>query len=242
MPVVWFMGGADGTTPLSGKAISGPIPGWRLAASADLDRNGKPDLLWQEDANRMPVVWFMGGADGTTPLSGKAISGPIPGWRLAAAADLDGNGTPDLLWQEDANRMPVVWFMGGGDGASPLAGKAISGPIPGWRLVAAADLNGDTRPDLVWQEDASRCAVVWFMGGADGSTPLTGKMISGPMPGWSIAGIADLDQNGKPDLLWQEDANRMPVVWFMGGTDGATVLSGKAIAGPIPGWTLVGPK
>ena len=53
---------------------------------------------------------------------------------------------------------------------------------------------------------------------------------------------ADLDRNGKPDLLWQEDSSRVLVVWYMGGADGSTVLSGKVLSGPAPGWQVVGPK
>jgi hypothetical protein len=242
VPVVWFMGGTDGSTPLNAKVVAGPVHGWKLVACADLDRNGKPDLLWQEDANRTPVVWYMGGADGTTVLSGKAISGPIPAWTLVASADLDGNNRPDLLWQEDASGVLVVWFMGGADGSTPLSGKVISGPIEGWRLAAAADLDGNGKPDLLWLEQGPRVPVVWYMGGADGTTVLSGKAISGPIFGWKLVAGADLNRDGKPDLLWQEDANRVFVVWYMGGSDGSTPVSGKVISGPIPGWSVVGPK
>jgi hypothetical protein len=242
LPVVWFMGGFDGSFPITGKAISGPVLGWKLVASADLDRNGKPDLLWQEDASRAISVWYMGGVDGTVILSAKGISGPIPGWRLAASADLDLDDRPDLLWQEDGTGVLVVWFMGGVDGSVPVSGKLISGVIPGWRMVAAADLDGNGRQDLLWQEDANRLPVVWYMGGPDGTIPLSGKAISSPIAGWRMVAAADLDRSGKPDLLWQEDANRVLVVWYMGGVDGSIPLSGKVISGPIPGWTVVGPK
>ncbi len=73
---------------MTGKPMSGPVPGWRLAGVADLDGNGKPDLIWQNDTDRTPVVWFMGGADGSTPITGKPMSGPVPGGELAGVADL----------------------------------------------------------------------------------------------------------------------------------------------------------
>jgi hypothetical protein len=241
MPVVWYMGGPDGSAVLDGKAISGPVFGWRLVANPDLDGNGKPDLLWQEDATRALVVWYMSGGDGAVLAGAKRISDGIPGWTMVASADLDGSGKPDLLWREDATGALVVWYMGGADGSIPLSGKVIT-VLPGWLLAAAADLDGNGRPDLLWLEISSRTPVVWYMGGADGTTPLGGKAISAPIAGWTLRGAADLDGNGKPDLLWQEDANRMPVVWFMGGADGSIPISGKAIGGPVPGWRVAGPK
>jgi hypothetical protein len=214
----------------------------RPAADADFDGNGKPDLVWQDDASRTPVVWYMGGTDGSTILSGKALNGPSPGWRIVATADFDGNGKPDLVWQDDTSRTAVVWYMGGTDGSTILSGKALNGPFPGWRIVATADFDGNGKPDLVWQDDTSRTAVVWYMGGTDGSTILSGKALNGPVPGWRIVVTADFDGNGKPDLVWQDDTSRTAVVWYMGGTDGSTILSGKALNGPVPGWTIAGPK
>jgi hypothetical protein len=53
---------------------------------------------------------------------------------------------------------------------------------------------------------------------------------------------AGFDGNPKPDVLWQEDANRCSLVWYMCGVDGSTRVSGKVISRPIPRWTAVGPK
>jgi hypothetical protein len=232
--VLWYMGGADGSTNLSSTYLSGPEPGWHIVAVADLDGNGHPDLIWQYTDGSV-VVWYMGGAGGSTLLSYKYLSGPEPGWRLAAVADLDGNGHPDLIWQYTDGSV-VVWYMGGTDGSTLLSWKYLSGPEPGWLVKAAADLDGNGHPDLIWQyTDGSLTG--WYMGGTDGSTLLSWKYLSGPEPGWLVVAAAELAGNGHPDLIWQYIDGSV-VVWYMGGTDGSTLLSSKYLAGPTPGWIV----
>jgi hypothetical protein len=81
------------------------------------------------------------------------------------------------------------------------------------------------------------------MGGPDGSSVLSSKVLYGTaVPGWRISGVADLDGDGHPDLIWQQDGTNVPAVWYMGGADGSSLLSAKAFYGPIPGWRIAGPK
>jgi len=50
---------------------------------SDIDRNRKPDLFWQNDADRSATVWFMGGPDGI-PTQGWAwlTTFNVRGWTL----------------------------------------------------------------------------------------------------------------------------------------------------------------
>jgi hypothetical protein len=79
-----FFGGADGTT-LTGWAwlYSGENRGWRIAGLTDLNSDGSPDVIWQNDTTRQVTVNYFGGANGTT-LTGWAwlYSGSNPGWRV----------------------------------------------------------------------------------------------------------------------------------------------------------------
>jgi hypothetical protein len=108
--------------------------------------------------------------------------------------------------------------------------------------VGVADFDEDGHPDLIWQQDGTNTPSVWYMGGADGSTLLNSKDLGGPIAGWRIVGVADFDENGHPDLIWQQDATNMPSVWYMGGADGSITVSSKVLSGPVPGWRIVGPK
>ena len=100
-----------------------------------MDGDGVADLIWQQDGTNIAAVWYMGGFGNNTVLSAKTLSGPQPGWRIVAAADMDGNGHPDLIWQQDGTDIPAIWYMGGSDGSTILNVKNLSGPVPGWRIV-----------------------------------------------------------------------------------------------------------
>jgi hypothetical protein len=162
---------------------------------ADLNGDGHPDLIWQQDATNVVSVWYMGGVDSNTVLSAKTISGANPGWRIVGVADLDLDGHPDLYFQQDGTNAPAAWYMGGSDGSTILSGKTLRGPQPGWRIAGVADLNGDGHPDVIWQQDGTNAVNVWYMAGADGNTILSSKGLIGALPGWRIVAVADLDNN-----------------------------------------------
>jgi hypothetical protein len=185
---VWYMGGTQGNVPLTWSWLSqAGVPGWRVVAARDFNADGKPDLVWQNDTTRQVSIWYMGGAQGNTPLGSNSVSSSgVAGWRVVGTADFDGDGKSDLVWQEDTTRQVVVWHMGGSQGNQSLSLSWLSSTgVPGWSVVGTSEFNRDGKPDLVWQNDATRQLIGWFMGGAQGSTPLSWTWLSSAgQPGW----------------------------------------------------------
>jgi len=242
--VVWYMGGAGGAT-FQGFNWLDPAghPGWHVVAVADFNRDGFPDLVWQDDDTRQVTVWYLGGAGGATFQGYNWLSqSGVPGWHVVAAADFNGDGVPDLVWQNDTTRQVTVWYMSGTGGATFQSWTYLSASgVPGWHVVAAADFNGDGVPDLVWQNDTTRQVTVWYMGGAGGATFQNYNWLSqSGVPGWHVVAAADFNGDGVPDLVWQNDTTRQVTVWYMGGAGGATFQSFNWLdmAGH-PGWSLV---
>ncbi|MCZ2078885.1 MAG: hypothetical protein LC130_28295, partial [Bryobacterales bacterium] len=115
------------------------------------------------------------------------VTGPF------AIPDFDENDVPDLVWQNDTTREVHAWRMLGAQGNVYGGSVILTGAVPGWRIAGSHDFNADGRPDLIWQNDTTREAWVWYMGGTEGNTLLGWNRLSGPVAGWRIAGAADFN-------------------------------------------------
>ncbi len=132
-----YIGAPAGSSMTSWTYVGPPEPGWSLAAAADFNRDGVADLVWQNDASRQVVLWYMGGANGSALQSWTYVGPEEPGWRVVGAADLNGDGVPDLAWQNDASQMPVAWYMGGPNGSAMTTWAYLNSgvDVTGWRLI-----------------------------------------------------------------------------------------------------------
>ena len=133
------------------------------------------------------------------------------GWHVVAAADFDGNGVPDLVWQNTTNSQVNVNYYGGSGGAT-LIGYAVlntGSGTSGWKVVAAADFDGNHVPDLIWQNQSTGQVNVNYYGGSGGATMIGYAVLNSGAgtSGWSAVAAADFDQNGVPDLVWQNGSS-----------------------------------
>jgi hypothetical protein len=110
---VWFL---DGTNQTSWSYFNpGVVPdtAWKIVGTSDFNSDGRPDLVWQNQASGQIGAWFL---DGTTLLS---VSFFNPGevtdtsWKIVAVDDFNGDGKPDLVWQNQSNGQIGVWSLDG---------------------------------------------------------------------------------------------------------------------------------
>ncbi len=241
-----YYGGTGGNNYSGWAWLNGSgIPGWHVAAAADFDRNGVPDLVWQNDSTGQATIHYYGGPDGTTDIGWAWLcANQNPGWHIVAAADFDQNGVPDLVWQNDATRQVTVMYYGGANGATYLGWAWLNETgNPGWHVVGAADFDRNGVPDLIWQNDSTRQVTVNYYGGPGGATYIGWAFLNaGGVPGWTAKGAIDLDQNGVPDLIWEDDSTGMVTVNYYGGPGGAQYLGWAWMnSGGNPGWNVIVP-
>jgi hypothetical protein len=76
------------------------------------------------------AVWLM---DGTSLIAGADVGfDPGAAWQVQEAADFNGDGKADILWQ-NADGTPAVWPM---DGFSVVSGANVGfNPGPNWHVV-----------------------------------------------------------------------------------------------------------
>ena len=243
--VVWYLGGSQGNIFQGWDWLSSDwITGWTIVGMRDFNGDGKPDLVWQNDATQQVVVWYLGGPQGNTLLGTNYLAQDyVAGWTVVATGDINGDGKPDLVWQNDA-RQVAVWYMGGAQGNTFLWSDWLSSTgVTDWRVVGTGDFNGDGRLDLLWQHDWTRQAVVWYMGGTNGNIfQSLGWLTSSDVYGWTLVGTGDFNSDGKPDLVWQNDETRQVVVWYEGGAEGRSFLDSDYLGlanDPVRGWRVI---
>lgn len=202
---------------------------------ADFNGDGYPDLVWWDPGSGGVQVWLMGGIQGITRIGLLPLPKPNR-WRLAAVTDLNGDGHPDLVWQDPKSGETRAWFLGGPNGTTTVETAPISG-IDHWRVVATADFNGDGHPDLVWQDTGSGHARIQYLGGPLGVTLLGWAELTAENK-WRIAGAGDFDGDGRPDLVWQDPIHGDLQVWYLGGTRGNVTTRAAELLGTAGDWRI----
>ncbi|HET6282155.1 MAG TPA: VCBS repeat-containing protein [Polyangia bacterium] len=115
-------------------------------------------------------------------------------------------GETDTIWNE--------WL--------PLPSSLDLPDSSGWTAARVADFDLDHKPDLLWHNGVTGETQVWFMNNRTrlGFTMLTA---SNPVPdinrtdstGWKLAGAADFNNDGVPDILWHHGGSGATEIWHM---------------------------
>lgn len=224
-------------------AIDPAVPSGHGFVLADLDGDGFLDLVinsadWDTLDEEKAILLYRNPG----PV---AVEEPWPKFELyrspefygkeqVAAADLDGDGRPDIVAQSE-NVAHVFWNRG--EMGEPTFDHETIDKPPAlrWRSrpIAVADLNGDGLPDIVgaaihrdgWLP-RNVAAVWWLEQIADGWVPHVIKWGSGFLglgtfngEKWDDLVILDVDGNGHLDIVANvEEFNRLrsilAVVWF----------------------------
>jgi peroxiredoxin len=123
----------------------GPRPGY--VAVADINGDGKVDLVATHDDDPLLAVMLGDGKGGFNPAPGSPLRPPNPVWGVVVV-DLNGDGKKDLAMGSQLDHGVTVML---GDGKGGFAAAADSVMPAGKRAnyVAVADLNRDGKPDIV---------------------------------------------------------------------------------------------
>jgi hypothetical protein len=189
----------------------------RWVAVADVNGDGKPDVLTANDCNRNCtsglVGVLLGNGDGTFQAAAAYDSNGSQR-KSVAVADVNDDGKPDLLVANycavgstcsGGGPGAVDVLLGNGDGTFRPAATYSSGADDA-NSVAVADVNGDGKPDLLVINqcaDLINCrsgTISVLLGNGDGTFQPAVTYDSGGYIAQSVA-VADVNGDGKPDLL-----------------------------------------
>ncbi len=189
--------------------------GIRLINVRDLNRDGSVDLVFAHTHEHnekldLTLYWGKRGFDG-----GRKLSLPTEGGQSGVAADLNGDGYPELIvvnrFDGTKTELNSYVYWGGAQGFDKSRRTDL--PTQGAEAVAAGDLNGDGVADLVFANsglsyhvsvDAFQKSFLYW-GSKSGYAPdrrATLKTING-----RDVKIADLNRDGFPDLVFANEGN-----------------------------------
>jgi hypothetical protein len=176
-------------------------------AAADLDRDGKPDLvLVPRPENKLVFLRNQNTAGALLPeLFTLSIGGDADSDQVTVG-DLDGDGWVDLVLDTPGTNILVLPNLGTG---APLTAASFGTPVevpsgPDTSLASLADFNGDGRPDLVVANRGnftiSLLRNLSVPGGlATGS--FAAPVVLPPLPNLPEAiAVADFNVDGRPDI------------------------------------------
>ena len=201
--------GAGAFQAATNSPLPGMAPNGSNAVIADLTGDGIPDLVVSSATPvntsfgfSVPVGGTVsilpGKGDGTfqSPVQYKPTSQPY--WWMAAA-DVNGDGLPDLLFTNTVTRAPaqVGVMLSNADGTFQAPVSYGTGQLP--RSPVLADLNGDGVPDLVVANAGLSNDISVLLGAGDGSFQ---PAVNYPAAlGVKSIAVGDVNGDGKPDLV-----------------------------------------
>ncbi len=218
----------SGTRLLGAASIASKgAKGWTLVGVGSFAQN--KGMVYSDQVTGGVAVLFYGGVDGAELIGSATLASPGVGWTPAALADFNGDGHDDIVFVNRSTGQADVYFYGGSHGTSALGHRTISLlSTTGWKIVGAADLNGDSHPDLILQDTKTGQVLVNYLGGADGTT-VTASQDLGTFSGWKASGMRDMNGDGHPDLILVNSSTGKGMVSYYGGATGSNLLGTKSL-------------
>jgi hypothetical protein len=171
----------------------------------------------------------------------------------AVTGDFNGDGIPDLaseVWgyvsKDSTYEYAISVVLSNGDGTfktqimSPLTDQCAA--------LVVADLNGDGKSDLIVGHQPNNCGNVntqpafdvWLSNGDGTFTPSANVYNTVPTTGIAGGTLADVDNNGKLDLVVVDDNNPANVFTFSGNGDGTfQAPTSVALSGEVGGDAII---
>jgi YD repeat-containing protein len=199
--------------------------------SGDVNGDGKIDLVTSNTFISDTVSVLPGNGDGTFQAQQQIAVGDAP--NAAAVEDLNGDGKLDIV-AANIGSGDISVLLGNGDGTFQAEQRfsAGDGPFLGPRSIAVADLNGDSRPDLVTSNTGSEDISV-LLGNGDGTFQAQQRVMAGSPPGPVVA--IDLNSDGKRDLIVAPaSSGSNHIVVLLGNGDGTFQAGQSFLTGLFP--------
>lgn len=165
----------------------------------DLNLDGLPDIAFTNPTDNTASVYLNNSSVGNISLSFALTltTGSLP--RSIAAADLDGDGKPDLAVGSDDNVVSVFRNTSAAGGTISFAPKLVLTSATGLYSIAFGDLDGDGKTDLI-SAGGLRLSIYKNLG-SPGNIAFGTRTDLFTYSGATHAALGDINGDGKPDIM-----------------------------------------
>jgi hypothetical protein len=222
-PEVKVYDGATGTIVRDFLAYEPAFLGGVNVALGDVTGDGKADVVTGVGVGGGPRVEVFDGATGTEVANFFAYEPSFLGGVNVAAGDVNGDGKADIVTGVGVGGGPRVEVFDGVTGATLYNFFAYESTFRGGVNVAAGDVNGDGKADIVSGTGFGGGPRVVVFDGATGNAITNFFAFDPAFRGGVAVATTDLDADGKAEILAAPGPGMAPLVKLFNGTTGAEV-------------------
>jgi hypothetical protein len=220
-----------------------PVPSQGvLVGQVDMNSDGVNDMLWMAKVSGQTLarVSYMDATGAVTSVRQLGLASEV--WDFVGAGDMNGDGSPDLLWQHSETGQLISWnldrqgnvlsYMTIVESMMTMRTQIInngsatigrnSSTMASYRVMAVVDMNGDGHDDIIWQGVAGSNVntVIWYLDGT--GRRITYRVLVQLPSQWQIGTVADYTGDGIPDVVWYSAVTRQAVGWTLNATQQRT--------------------
>jgi hypothetical protein len=218
-----------------GAAFSGGV----RVALGDVTGDGVPDVITAPGPGGSPEIRVFHGRTGVTTMSFMAYGAAFSGGVFVAAGDVNGDGRSDIITVPGAGGGPNVKIFNGATGALMLSFMAYGPAFTGGVFVAAGDVDGDGRADVIAAPGAGGGPNVKVFSGQTGTLLQTFFAYDATFTGGVRVGAGDIDGDGRADVVTSPGPGGGPHIKVFSSANGAEIRGFFAYAATFTGGVYV---
>ena len=233
-PHVRAFDGVTGAELKSFFAYPAGFTGGVFVAAGDVNGDGAADIITGAGAGGGPHVQVFDGATGAVIRSFFAHGAGFTGGVFVAAGDVNGDGAADIITGAGAGGGPHVQVFDGVTGAVIRSFFAYGAGFTGGVSVAAGDVNGDGKADIITGAGPGGGPHVQVFDGVTGAVIRSFFAYGAGFTGGVSVAAGDVNGDGKADIITGAGPGGGPHVRAFDSVTGLELLSFFAFE---PGFT-----